>query len=507
MYNTNLLQHWRKTALISASILTGIVLAPLPTAFASQQSPYTYKLKQIVLNGKTVETVDSFVSSGTSYMPIWYVMQVMSRLGYTNHWDGKTWMMTLPSNFTGTVKLEQYGTGRQEIILANRAKAYVDGITATDPQSDKPTTFMPIWYVMQLVKAAGLTVSWNGTTWRMTSQSTSITTTSTASNNTNGDASATPPSVPVSSHANPFVFLMYMSGSDASIADIRQYLPNVNEVAPSGFYLNSDASIGGAPTTSSLSFANGKKIEAVPRLSSGDSSAISAVLSNATLRTKLVNNIMTIIHNYQLSGVSIDFEIVPTDQRDNFTAFLHQLYGLMHPLGEQLSVALPAVTNPSTEYWDDGYDFQGIGQNVDYAVIMAYDYSYPGGSPGPIAPVWWVNKAATYAVSQIPSNKVLLGLDVYGYDWGDSYASAWDIPSLDSQVQTNHISTQWDAPDEAPYYTYTESGVEHTVYYENAQSIAAKILVAQQQHLAGIAVWRAGLEDASIAQVLSKYTG
>lgn len=48
---------------------------------------------------------------------------------------------------------------------------------------------------------------------------------------------------------------------------------------------------------------------------------------------------------------------------------------------------------------------------------MTYDEHYPGGSPGPIASIGWVNNVVKYATTVIPKEKIYLGLAAYGYDW------------------------------------------------------------------------------------------
>jgi len=475
----------------SCALIT-VVATSTMTVFAGTYTAHAFSQKAICVNGNIMSNPDGFVSGGTMYLPIWYVMQALKRIGFANTWNGTDWHITTPTSFQGTLSTTQFGTGKQSITLNQTMTAHVSGIVATDPQSGHATMFMPIWYVMQLIEKSGYNVQWNGDTWNMTPA---------------GNVSSTPPVTPPQSHPGPYFFLMYMSGSDASIADVNMYTPNVTELSASGLYLNADGSVGGAPATNALNYGQSKSIANVPRLFSANSSVMTTVLSNPALRTAFTRNVANLIQQDGLSGINLDFEIVPVSQRNNFTALLREMYAKLHPLGKELSVALPAVTNPAVEYWDNGYDYSGIGQNVDYAVIMAYDYSYPDGSPGPIAPVWWANKAAQYAISQIPNGKVVLGMDTYAYDWGRGSAEAHGLPYVDTQIQSSPITVQWDAADQAPFYTYVQSGVKHTVFYENAQSIAAKILVAQQLHLAGIAVWRAGLEDASVASVLSAYQG
>ena len=55
---------------------------------------------------------------------------------------------------------------------------------------------------------------------------------------------------------------------------------------------------------------------------------------------------------------------------------------------------------------------------------MAYEYHGSWSGPGPIAPYAWVEQVAAFAVSQIPPEKVLLGLAAYGFDWNTTSGGA-----------------------------------------------------------------------------------
>src|SRR5262245_51843163 len=48
---------------------------------------------------------------------------------------------------------------------------------------------------------------------------------------------------------------------------------------------------------------------------------------------------------------------------------------------------------------------------------MTYDYAGSWGGPGPVAPYGPVDRAIGFAASQMPPEKVNLGLAFYGYDW------------------------------------------------------------------------------------------
>jgi spore germination protein YaaH len=204
--------------------------------------------------------------------------------------------------------------------------------------------------------------------------------------------------------------------------------------------------------------------------------------------------------------VVLDFESIPAANRAAYTNFVTGLAKSLHAEGKRLEVVVPPDTGSANEPWNNAYDQAKIGAAADAVVVMAYDYSYVGGKPGPIAPLPWVQQVLAYTISRVPVNKVLLGVDTYGYDWTGNQTSAVSLTSVDSFLASRHIQPQWDANAQAPWYTWTDSnGAVHTVYYENARSTQAKLALANLYGIEGVAVWRAGLEDNAVLGVLATY--
>jgi spore germination protein YaaH len=130
---------------------------------------------------------------------------------------------------------------------------------------------------------------------------------------------------------------------------------------------------------------------------------------------------------------------------------------------------------------------------------MTYDEHGSWGEPGPVASYPWVESVIKYALTTMPSSKILLGLPAYGYDWNTTTntgnkAVTWkSIPNL---ISTTGAVAQWDSVAQSPYFYYTDStGNNHTVWYENTQSITAKTKLVNTYNLGGIGMWRMGLED------------
>jgi spore germination protein YaaH len=135
---------------------------------------------------------------------------------------------------------------------------------------------------------------------------------------------------------------------------------------------------------------------------------------------------------------------------------------------------------------------------------MAYDYSTEDTSPGPIAPLPWVEDVLKLAVSEIPRDKIILGVPTYGYDWSsdrDTQDLQWSDAQALAEVHSAFVT--WDQQSQSPWFTYTDNrGNRHTVWYEDAHSLQTKIDVALRNQIRGIVLWRLGGEDPSLWEEL-----
>jgi hypothetical protein len=127
--------------------------------------------REIVWNGQ-IQNVPAIVGNNggmqTTYMPIWYVMQLLKSMGIENTWNGHHWNMT--TSMTPDLSNIQAGAGNTSIYLNGTLVQQVDTETQIDPSTNRPTTYMPIWYVERVLNRVGLQCTWNGTTWAVTQQ-------------------------------------------------------------------------------------------------------------------------------------------------------------------------------------------------------------------------------------------------------------------------------------------------------------------------------------------------
>lgn len=299
-------------------------------------------------------------------------------------------------------------------------------------------------------------------------------------------------------------YTVYYSGDNSSYNSLSLYGSYVSHFSTMTFNVDGSGNVTGSTPTNAITLAASKGITpyaAVTNLSNGsfDPHVAHLILTDPTLRTKTIQNILSIIQNNGFKGVNIDFENMLATDRPYFNTFIQELSSVLRPKGYQTVVSVSAKTSDSpTSSWSGTFDYYSLGQSADYLQIMSYDQNGPWGSPGPVSGLNWVEKVLQYATSQIPASKLLIGLPAYGYDWNTTTntgsAVAWkNIPSL---LQNTGATPQWDATSSSPYFQYQAAdGSSHTVWYENYESIKQKAQLVNRYNLAGASMWCLRLDD------------
>ncbi len=232
-----------------------------------------------------------------------------------------------------------------------------------------------------------------------------------------------------------------------------------------------------------------------------DKETAHAILTDRTVQDLAVKGMLERVAAMDAAGVQIDFENLAPGDRDAYTAFLRRLKDELAPKGLTLSIAAAAKTSDTRTGWGGATDYAAIGQIVDQFYIMAYDEHWSGGEPGPVASLPWVEKVVRYAISVMPSQKIVLGMPFYGYDWGvdpnadKSKNKAVGSARMAAKMAELGATVKWDPVAGENVASYkTPDGGERIAWWPDQRSVEAKMKLAYQYNLRGVAPWRLGFE-------------
>lgn len=224
---------------------------------------------------------------------------------------------------------------------------------------------------------------------------------------------------------------------------------------------------------------------------------IHEVVTSETARETLISNLLQAMEDKGFGGVDVDFEYILAEDRDLFTSFVAELRQRMNAAGYVVSVALAPKTSadqPGLLY--EGKDYGGLGAAADEVLLMAYEWGYTFGPAMAVAPLNKVRQVIEYALTEIPSEKINLGIPNYGYDWtlpyvrGESRAvTIGHVEAVQIAIE-NDVPIQFDETAQSPYFRYSREGKEHEVWFEDVRSLQAKFNLLNEYNLKGIGVWQ-----------------
>lgn len=148
---------------------------------------------------------------------------------------------------------------------------------------------------------------------------------------------------------------------------------------------------------------NVKVFVSVGGWNNGDDSAFESFAASASGRTTFTNNVISLVNQYGLDGIDIDWEY-PNDgaSANNYASLMQQLSTEMHNRGKLLTAAVVSYGGSSILNSVFGY--------VDFLNIMAYDEGGANHSTYDLAVTslnYWINRG-------LPAAKANLGVPFYG---------------------------------------------------------------------------------------------
>lgn len=329
----------------------------------------------------------------------------------------------------------------------------------------------------------------------------------------------------------PFV-LAYTDGQIAqSYVNLQAHYASLSAVGLGSTYaLQPDGRIDSSAMTTTtaniIRFAKGKGLPVYPTVSDYSNSyggfdpAVSnGVLRDAASRANAVTNLVALANADDFAGINIDLEAVQPGMKTRLSDFIRALADALHGAGKKLIISIPAKSGDREPSYLDGYDYAALGSAVDYFQVMTYDEVGPGWSsspsgtwPGPQAGLDWMKTKLAYAVSRVPSTKVLQGLPTYGYDYGTGRQVYWKgtngVPGYSDILGAHKVTRLRDGSAATPYATWgtvtpqpdgtgwDTTTAQPVLWYDDAQSISAKASLVGTYRLAGTSVWAMGYEDA-----------
>ena len=308
--------------------------------------------------------------------------------------------------------------------------------------------------------------------------------------------------------------MYYTTGGTFGLDSIQEHASDMTILAPQSYWLDRNGKIWGNIPPPTLQAARQSNLPIMALLANDDFNrqVATRLLHNRHLQKQVVRKLAEIARQENLLGFQLDFENIDPDDINLYARFVHEAAREFHHEGRMLSVAVvPRFLNSIPGQWAAAYDYSALARAADFLTLMAYDNSGRLGPPGPIAGYNWVKNALEYARTRVPTDKLLLGIALYGREWTDDgnnfQARTMPYPETRALLSRLSLTPQWDEKRRSPWFRYQASGTVRSVWYENVKSIQEKVNLVERYHLRGFAAWRLGMEDPRIWPMLSAMSG
>ncbi|WP_246946181.1 LysM peptidoglycan-binding domain-containing protein [Bacillus pinisoli] len=286
----------------------------------------------------------------------------------------------------------------------------------------------------------------------------------------------------------------------------RETAPYLTYLAPFSFQIQRDGSLKEPLLNNFPSIASQNQVTLMMVITNLEEGQFSdelgrIILTNDSLQTTLLDNIISAAKKYNFRDIHFDMEYLRPEDRERYNSFLRKAKTRLKAEGYLLSTALAPKTSADQKgKWYEAHDYKAHGEIVDFVVIMTYEWGYSGGPAMPVSPIGPVREVLEYALTEMPGSKIMMGQNLYGYDWtlpyveGGEYAKAVSPNAAIELAAKNNVPILYDYEAQAPHFNYVDSEQkQHKVWFEDARSIQAKFDLIKELGLRGISYWKLGL--------------
>jgi spore germination protein YaaH len=317
-----------------------------------------------------------------------------------------------------------------------------------------------------------------------------------------------------------FYYVDHQSSFNSLLANIDQ----ITIVAPQIYKIDAEGNITGTVDSRLLEITKQHNVGVLPLIVNPgfDQEIIHAVLKDSLARRRAIMTMLALCQENKFIGLQFDFEHIGIDYKDIFTQFFKDAAEVLHRNGFIISAAVFPRTGDSAEpgpyqKWhfenkSGAYDYKALAEAADFLSIMTYDQHSRLTPPGPVAGLPWIEAVLKYLFTQIPVNKISLGIPLYSYHWyptadeqgGHPAGRGMGFNQAVSILKDNNASELWNEKQKVSFTYFEKDGVFEYIFLENARSFRAKLELVRKYNLRGFSAWRLGLEDSGIWEILKK---
>ena len=237
-----------------------------------------------------------------------------------------------------------------------------------------------------------------------------------------------------------------------------------------------------------------------------DGTLLHGILNNPAKQKQFIQQVVDTLSFYNFQGINIDFEELNEPTNVPLSNFQQQLYQALHAKNMLVTMDV-AVKN-------DDYDYKKLSDYNDFIILMAYDqYNSIETGPGPVSSQKWIEEALDWTASKIESNKIILGIAGFGYDWtiddeGKKVVRDITYAEAINRAKISNSTIDYDNESYNLHFSYTDEHIDdstkelvkvpHNIWFTDAATTFNILRFSDEYATVGTALWRMGGEDSRI---------
>jgi spore germination protein YaaH len=302
----------------------------------------------------------------------------------------------------------------------------------------------------------------------------------------------------------PKTFAVFFTSDNRSISQtLPTKLSNLDLLMPVCFYLKDDQGEIQIDDPHQLSVIldlvrkSKKPLKLIPLISNHDETKwrpefVEAILNDPVKQDRLLLNISNTIQSLEVEWINLDFEGFDEKLLPLYLDFIKRASIQLHERNLKLALCL-------SPHWKSIIN-EELGEALDLIIPMIYDEHWSTSTPGPIASDSWFQTTFERIRSILPSEKLMVGVGNYAYDWPEN-GNGRDI-SVETALQIakeNHARIKINPESNNPMFRYVDDQlVKHQVWLLNAHTLQNQINFLKDYDIKGITLWQLGAEDPKI---------
>ncbi len=293
-----------------------------------------------------------------------------------------------------------------------------------------------------------------------------------------------------------------------TLTSVLEGTQGLNTISPTWFsVIDNDGTISSLASPSYVEQAHAAGLE-VWGLIDNFSSKVDTLefLSDTTARNHIIEQLMKEAKRVDLDGINLDFETITATQAPHYVQFIREL-----SIACRLNSLVFSIDNPVPMPYNRYYNLEEQGIVADYVIIMGYDEHYAGSEDaGSVASIGFVEGGIMDTLESVPAEKVINAIPFYTRVWIESFGGGITSEILGMESSLNYIKQNgmdiyWHEGSGQNIATLEGDNAIYTIWVEDDLSIKKKMELIKEYDLAGVAIWKLGLESESVWPIISEY--